>query len=122
MRTLVLTLSTLVFLGGCGVLPPVDTPFPGGEPRATVVVDNFETGYLGVAIFITSLSGGTWRLGRVSSAGSMSLPVPNFRGGEYFLEARITGQAGLRSEQFFLNDGDTVEWHLGDNRISYRSP
>jgi len=122
MRTLLFTLVTLLVLGGCGVLPPVDTPFPGGEPRATVVINNFETGYLGVAIFINSMSGGNWRLGRVSTAGSMALPFPGMREGEYFLEARISGQQPIRSEQFLLSDGQTVEWHLGDNRISYRAP
>jgi len=122
MRTLALTLASALLLGGCGALPAIDTPFPGGEPKATIMVDNFETGYLGVAVFITSMSGGTWRLGRVSTAGSMTLPFPAFREGEYFLEARITGQSPMRSEQFFLNDGDTVQWVLADNRIVYRAP
>ena len=107
-------------LTGCAAFPDPARPFPGAEPRATVVVDNFESGFVGMIVFITSTTGGSERLGSVSTAGSSRFVYRNVRGGEYVLEGRRAGQPTLRSMQFLLGDGDTVEWNLGDNRISYR--
>jgi len=105
---------------GCGALPAADPPFPGGEPRATIVVDNFETGHLGVSVFATGTTGGTYRLGTVSTTASTSLVFRNFREGEFVLEARISGEAPLRSRAIFIRDGDAIEWNLRDNRVWYR--
>jgi len=115
-------LPTLLLLGlaACGGVPVDEPVFPGGEPSATVIVDNLRTNYLGVIIFAESLTGGTYRLGSVSSSGSTTLPFRDLRQGQYILEARITGQPPIRSREFFLRDGDTVEWNLDDNRVTYR--
>ncbi len=85
-----------------------------------MVVDNFESGYVGMIVFISSTTGGPIRLGSVSAAGSSRFVYRDVRSGEYFLEGRRAGRPALRSPAFLLGDGDTVEWNLGDNRISYR--
>ena len=113
-------LLTALSLGACASFPAPDSPFPGTEPRAYVVVDNFESGFVGMVVFISSTTGGPLRLGSVSTAGSSRFEYRNVRGGEYFLEGRRAGAPALRSPPFLLGDGDTVEWNLGDNRISYR--
>jgi hypothetical protein len=113
-------LTVGVGVSACAALPRADRPFPGTEPSATIVVDNFESGYLGMIVFISSTTGGPNRLGSISTAGSSRFEFRDVRGGEYFLEGRRAGLPALRSSTFLLGDGDTVEWNLGDNRISYR--
>lgn len=113
-------LALAVWTAACASLPENERPFPGAEPRATIVVDNFESGYVGMVVSISSTTGGTYRLGSVSTAGSSRFEFRDVRSGEYVLEGRRAGQRPLRSPPFLLGDGDTIEWNLGDNRISYR--
>lgn|GEM_PF-6816660 len=117
-RSLILAIALVAT--GCGTLPRNSQPFPGTEPTATVVVDNFVSGYVGMIVFLTSTTGGSERLGSVASAGGSRFSVRDIRGGEYLLEGRLAGRVSLRSSTFIFGDGDTVEWNLSDNRISYR--
>jgi hypothetical protein len=122
LQTILLCVAAGLPAAACGGLPGARSPFPGTEPRASIIIDNFESGYIGMIVFISSTTGGPNRLGSVSTAGSSRFEFRGVRGGEYVLEGRRAGLPTLRSPTFLLGDGDTVEWNLGDNRISYRPP
>lgn len=115
-----LILGAVLIVSGCGVFPQTSRPFPGTEPTATVVVDNFVSGHVGMVVFISSMTGASHRLGSVTTAGESRFEVRDITGGEYYLEGRLAGRTPLRSPTFIFGDGDTVEWNLSHNRISYR--
>ncbi|HKK93333.1 MAG TPA: hypothetical protein VJ925_07845 [Longimicrobiales bacterium] len=113
-------LAVALLSSACGALPQTSRPFPGTEPTATVVVDNLVSGYVGMVVTLSSTAGPSRRLGSVSTAGDTRFEVRDISGGEYYLEGRLAGRTPLRSPTFIFGDGDSVEWNLSDNRISYR--
>jgi len=115
-------LAAAVLASGCSTLPQSSRPFPGTEPTATVVVDNFVSGYVGMVVSLASPTGPSRRLGSVTTAGGTRFEVRDISSGEYYLEGRLAGRTPLRSPTFIFGDGDAVEWNLSDNRISYRRP
>lgn len=115
-----LILGIVVVLTGCGTTARPGSPFPGTEPTATVVIDNFVSEYVGMVVFLSSRTRGSERLGSVATAGGSRFEIRDVANGEYFLQGRLAGRTPLQSPTFLLGDGDVVEWNLSDNRISYR--
>lgn len=105
---------------GCGMLQET-REYPGQQPQAVIVIDNFETAYLGATAFVSSGAGARFRLGTVSTTGDTRFVYRDLRDGEHFLELRITGQQPVRSQSFILRSGDVIEWDLAQNLISQRA-
>ena len=113
-------LAATLATGGCGLLQET-MDFPGARPQAVVVIDNFETAYIGGTAFISSGAGARFRLGTVSTAGDTRFVYREVRDGDHFLELRLPGQPTIRSQSFILRAGDVVEWDLAQNLISQRA-
>ncbi len=112
--------ALLLGLTGCGIFPEQRPPFPGQEPSASISVDGTESRFLGMTIYINSTAGFRQRLGTLSVGGRDQFIFRNLRPGSHWLEGRAQGTDQIRSRDFILRDGDSIEWDLGTNDIFYR--